>query len=274
MDTRAMTKEIEYGSVDLPEITKNFPNLKTGSGLYTIYEAYQEAQYPSDKWYPYLDFYHEYLSKYLLRSDPLTLIEVGVQEGGSLDMWAKYLPHTRIIGIDIDPVCVRPYDSRRIEVVIGDQGKEEFWNGFLPQFVPIEGHPRGIDIFIDDGGHFCDDQILTLHKVWPFICDGGTYIVEDTHTSYMPYNGGGLGRKGSFVEFAKKLIDVLHYNWSVSKTTELIADSKRFKDLTGIHFHDSFVVMEKSQRYHNMTRISNRDEKGNPCLREVPTSKS
>ena len=114
-------------------------------------------------------------------------------------MWSKYLPSdTRITGIDIDPDCANlKYDTDRISVIIGDQSAEGFWNETLPSLGKI-------DIFIDDGGHFMDQQILTFEKVFPLMPLNSVYICEDTHTSYMPYNGGGFRTKGSFIEYAKQ----------------------------------------------------------------------
>lgn len=194
--------------------------------------------HPSDKWESYFDVYERHLTE--LRKAPVNLIEVGVQKGGSLDMWAHYFPNAKTItGIDIDPECANlKYDDPRIKVIIGDQGKSEFWNQFLSDH-------GAIDIFIDDGGHFMDQQIITFEKIFPRLSVGGVFICEDCHTSYMNYNGGGLERKGSFIEYAKSYIDVIHWDWKEQYNTELERKWKIGKDLTSVHFYDSMVVFEK-----------------------------
>jgi cephalosporin hydroxylase len=194
--------------------------------------------HPSDKWESYFGVYERHLKDF--RDKEFNLIEVGVQKGGSLDMWANYFPKANIItGIDIDTECSNlKYDDPRINVVIGDQGDPAFWDKFLETNTKI-------DVFIDDGGHFMGQQILTFEKIFPILSIGGVFICEDCHTSYMNYNGGGLERKGSFIEYAKSYIDVIHWEWKEQYTTSLEAKYKIGKDLTSIHFYDSMVVFEK-----------------------------
>lgn len=194
--------------------------------------------HPSDKWDPYFNVYQRHLENF--RYQEVNLIEVGVQKGGSLDMWATFFPNAKsIIGIDIDPECANlKYNDPRIKVVIGDQGDETFWNSFLET-------NNKIDIFIDDGGHFMNQQILTFEKVFPVLSLGGVFICEDCHTSYMSYNGGGLERKGSFIEYAKSYVDVIHWDWKEQYNTELERRWKIGRDLTSVHFYDSMVVFEK-----------------------------
>ncbi len=194
----------------------------------------------SDKWDNYFDVYHRHLYSIQFQSRPHTLVEVGVQSGGSLEMWSKYLgPFHKVIGIDVDTECTKlKYDQPNIEVVIGDQGDPKFWDDFLAK------HPK-IDVFIDDGGHFMDQQILTFEKVFPTMPIGGIYICEDCHTSYMPYNGGGLRTKGSFIEYAKTYVDIIHQDWWSELDTELERKKVIGKDLTSVHFYDSIIVFEK-----------------------------
>jgi hypothetical protein len=61
----------------------------------------------------------------------------------------------------------------------------------------------------------------------------------------MPYNGGGLGLKGTFIEYAKSLVDVIHYDWKESTNSTLEFRYLVAEGLTSIHFYDSIVVFEK-----------------------------
>jgi hypothetical protein len=196
------------------------------------------TEHSSDKWEPYFDVYERYLGQF--SGLDMNLVEVGTQKGGSLDMWSQYFGEgSSIVGIDVDPECANlKYDRPNIKVVIGDQGKPEFWDEFLKEHTKI-------DIFIDDGGHFMDQQILTFEKVFPVLSPGGIFICEDCHTSYMSYNGGGLERKNTFINYAKSYVDVLHYNWKEGTTSDLEIRRKIGKDLSSIHFYDSMVVFEK-----------------------------
>ncbi len=215
---------------------------------HTLRNYFDNVEHSSDKWEPYFEVYERHLRRFLLRKN-IHIVEVGVQKGGSLDMWSKHLPSdTRITGIDIDPECANlKYDTDRISVIIGDQSSESFWNETLPGLGKI-------DIFIDDGGHFMDQQILTFEKVFPLMPINSVYICEDTHTSYMPYNGGGFRTKGSFIEYAKQYVDVIHASWIDELDTEFERKKKIGLDLTSVHFYDSMVVFEKFGK-RNMTRV-------------------
>lgn len=201
-------------------------------------DIFDDLPKSSDKWEPYFDIYENHLQWKVL--DPIVFVEVGVQKGGSLDMWGQYFKEgSRIYGIDVDPACAElKYDHPGTNVIIGDQGDPKFWDDFLVS-VPE------IDVFVDDGGHYMQQQIITFEKVFPKIRTGGVYICEDCHTSYMSGNGGGLGRRGTFIEYAKGYVDVLHYNWKEEMTSDLEKKYKIGKDLSGLFFYDSVVIFEK-----------------------------
>jgi len=109
-----------------------------------------------------------------LRDRPLRVLEIGVQYGGSVEMWANYFPNAHIMGIDVDPLCAM-HARKRISIKIGDQADPSF----LSQFT-------GYDIIIDDGGHTMNQQQTSFDVLFPLLNPGGLYVVEDLHTSYWP----------------------------------------------------------------------------------------
>ena len=69
------------------------------------------------KWMHYFDIYTKHFEKY--RNRPITMMEIGVHGGGSLQMWHDYFhPESRIVGIDINPNCAQ-HAGDRIDVHIG-----------------------------------------------------------------------------------------------------------------------------------------------------------
>jgi hypothetical protein len=143
----------------------------------------------SDKWESYLKIYDSLFLKY--KDKPISLVEIGVQNGGSLETWAEYFINAqRIIGVDIDPRCGKlKFMDPRIEVHVQD-GK-----------IPIPGK---YDIVIDDGSHGSNDIIEQFQAWFPLIKEGGTYIVEDLHAMWMgSYFGSGAERF-----FGNLIIDV------------------------------------------------------------------
>lgn len=88
-----------------------------------------------------------------------------------------------------------------VEILIGDQADPSFWAQVKEQ-APV------VDIFIDDGGHTMEQQLVTFREMWPHIRDGGVFACEDTHTSYYGGTyGGGVRKPGTFIERAKLLVD-------------------------------------------------------------------
>lgn len=211
-------------------------------------ECFDNAKHSSDKWEPYFEVYERHLTRY--RGTEFNFVEVGVQKGGSLDMWHSFFGEgANITGIDVDPECANlVYDTPKIRVEIGDQGDAAFWDKFISENVAI-------NVFVDDGGHYMDQQILTFEKVFPTMPLGSIYICEDCHTSYMSHNGGGLNRPGTFIEYAKQYVDVLHWEWKEQYTTKLEKLHKMSIGLTGVFFYDSMVVFEKFGK-RNMQRVS------------------
>jgi len=185
------------------------------------------------KWHHYFDIYHNHFHRF--RGRPVTLLEIGVFQGGSLQMWKQYFgPEARICGVDINPDC-KQFEEDQIQIFIGDQTDREF----ISELKNTLGH---IDIVIDDGGHTMIQQLTTFRELFPFVGETGIYLVEDLHTSYWEEFGGGYKANGSFVEYAKGFIDSMNA-WH-SRDPRLVPDSMT-RTATGIHFYDSILVIEK-----------------------------
>lgn len=202
-----------------------------------IREIFYSLNKISDKWDPYFDVYERYLSKYIDKQPKV--LEIGVQNGGSIDMWLQYFGEgTQIVGIDIDPQCKQLSYPDCVEIVIGDQANFDFWNDFL------QTH-RDFDIIIDDGGHTMIQQVTSLYTLFPQLNLGGTYICEDTHTSYFGDWGGKVNNNNSFQGISKQLTDYLNKEhigpgFISKKLTNIFKD-----ELNSIHFYNSMVIFEK-----------------------------
>lgn len=161
-------------------------------------------------------------------------MEVGVQNGGSAQMWKHYFgKNAKIIGVDIEPAC-KQLEEEQITIEIGSQDDVNFWRTFK------EKYPR-VDILLDDGGHSMDQQITTFREMFPHIRDGGLYMCEDCSTSYWEAYGGGLKNPASFIEFTKNIIDELNAFY----TQGALPISYNTINVGGIHFYNSVVVAEK-----------------------------
>lgn len=185
------------------------------------------------KWTHYFPIYERFFSQF--RNKPIIFMEIGVMGGGSLDLWCRYFgPQAQIIGIDINPYCEQFNAPPNVHVRIGDQSDPDFLQKIYDEF----GAP---DIVLDDGSHMMDHVSKTFEFFYPKITTHGVYMVEDMHTAYWEEYGGGVGRPGSFIEYAKTLIDKLNADHSRG-----ILESDAFTRHTqGISFFDSMVVFER-----------------------------
>ena len=159
------------------------------------YDLFIQSEKYSTKWEKYFDVYDSVFEKY--RDKKITFVEVGVFNGGSLEIWKKYFhPESRIIGIDLNPEC-KKFEKNGIEIFIGDQSSKNFWDDFYKKVGKI-------DILLDDGGHTNIQQTITSVKSIPNINDNGVLLIEDTHSSYM--NEFGNPSRYSFINFTNSFI--------------------------------------------------------------------
>ena len=66
-----------------------------------IYKSFQDSKYYSNKYKKYFDIYNQLFKKFTGKK--ITIVEIGILNGGSLFMWRKYFgKKARIIGIDLN----------------------------------------------------------------------------------------------------------------------------------------------------------------------------
>lgn len=193
------------------------------------YASYRSSPYLSLKWSSYFPVYDVLFSRY--RGTKCTFVEIGVLNGGSLFMWRDYFgPGARIIGIDLNPEAERWRDEG-FEIFIGNQADPSFWRTFFDQVGEV-------DVVLDDGGHTNEQQIVTTMQCVPHIRDCGLMVVEDTHTSY--FRSFGNPSAYSFVNFAKRLIDVLN-----SRSPGIEVANSHFKDsIFSVQCFESIICFE------------------------------
>ena len=184
------------------------------------------------KWVHYLPIYEKYFSPY--QGKPIRMLEIGVNKGGSLNLWRKYFgPEATIFGIDVNPECAEVAIAPN-QVRIGSQADP----AFLEQVVDEMGVP---DIILDDGSHIGRHQRASFQTLFPLLAEGGLYVIEDTHTAYWPtiYEGG-YRRAGTAIEFVKGIIDDMH-QWYHGKPKNVVNAG----DVGSVHIFDSIVIIEK-----------------------------
>jgi hypothetical protein len=164
----------------------------------------------------YFEIYESVFEKF--KKSDLVLVEVGVLDGGSLQMWQNFFgPTARIVGLEKNPEAAK-IRSLGFEILIADQESTDDLKMALDQIGPI-------DIFIDDGGHTAKGQIISSLVAAKYVKDGGVIIVEDTHSSFA--SDFGMPHKYSFANWVHQVANLMDQAYLIEKG---INSQKLFKN--------------------------------------------
>jgi 23S rRNA U2552 (ribose-2'-O)-methylase RlmE/FtsJ len=201
----------------------------------------KKKKLPVHKWHHYFEIYDNHFSRFLNKNP--NILEIGVEKGGSLEMWNYYFDgKCNIYGIDIDETCLEVPNQlgvSNIQIDIGDQEDRNFWKQYL------KDKPK-FDIVIEDGGHTMKQQIVTFEELYDHVDESGIYLCEDLHTSYWDLHySGGYKKPDTFVEYSKNFIDGIN-SQHITDQTEGLDKFKKIRETTkSIHYYDSVIVLEK-----------------------------
>ena len=195
----------------------------------------------SDKWENYIDVYTQFFEVFLKQNSPISLLEIGVQNGGSLEIWKKYFPAgSTFVGLDVNPECAKLDFESGINVFCCDASNKKQLNKKLKD--------DQFDIIIDDGSHKSEDIIAAFKNCFLRMKPGGLFIIEDLHCSYDAAYQGGFRAEGAAQEFLKNLTDALNYQYIPANEIATLKDGKTFhlysQRIESIHFYDSIVVIK------------------------------
>jgi hypothetical protein len=112
-------------------------------------------------------FYETEFKKY--KNKKISLLEIGINGGGSLYLWGKYFEDGNILGIDIvDKIQNQWKGLSNVKYLIDD--------AYDPN---ISESLQKFDIIIDDGPHSLESQILCIKQYLNKLNTGGILIIED-----------------------------------------------------------------------------------------------
>jgi hypothetical protein len=210
----------------------------------------------SDKWTIYVSEYERHFQEY--RDRPVRLLEIGIQNGGSLEIWGKYFTRAKkLVGCDIDLRCkALRFENKKIAVLVGDANTDKIEKLILAK-------SSGFDLIVDDGSHKSSDIIRSFVRYFKHLSDGGLYVAEDLHCSYWHDFEGGIFRPLSSMAFFKSLADVInHQHWGVStartklltafnREYEISLDEETLCHIHSIEFVNSMCVVRKEAPIQN-----------------------
>jgi hypothetical protein len=198
-------------------------------------------RFGTDKWgivHWYTPHYERHFGP--LADEPVRVLEIGVggfddpdAGGASLRMWQQYFRRGIVYGLDL-------YEKRipvpRIRTIQGNQASSKFMRSMGEEYGPF-------DVVIDDGSHLNKDIITSFTSLFPYMSDGGIYVVEDLETSYWPGWGGNtpeLAGRTTSVGFLKSLVDgINHGEFSHD------APSSLDENIVALHFYHNIAFVVK-----------------------------
>ena len=232
--------------------------MQEGNPLSNLYSNHT-GKY-SDKWSSYIDVYWNLFAP--IRNNEIDFLEIGIQNGGSLEIWAQFFPNAKnLIGFDINPKCKDlHFQDARIKIFVDDAASVNA--GSL-----VKQNSTNLGVIIDDGSHISKDIIRSFLIFFPQLKPGGIYVIEDLHASYWADWQGGISHPESSIQFLKLLADIVNFDhWGIdSSRTELfelipatsgLLDEKTFSEVESVQFLDSVCVIRK--KTHNNIGLGRR----------------
>ena len=105
------------------------------------------------------------------RNDPISILEIGVLDGGSIRTWRRYFSHSLITAIDVSDKVTFDGDPV-IAFIHGDAYSKEVISKLIGPF----------DLMIDDADHRVENQTIFLQRYSPLLTPEGILVIEDVIT--------------------------------------------------------------------------------------------
>jgi cephalosporin hydroxylase len=192
----------------------------------------------SQKWTHYFEFYDELILE--LRNkfgSSIKILEIGVQNGGSLEIWRKLFgPDAEIHGVDIDPNCSK--FNNEFKIHIGSSADRKFLS-------KVRVEASYFDLIIDDASHDSRHQRIALEELFRMLSPRGIYVIEDVENSYRFSKKGGYLRPRSIIEVSKRIVDLINKDFFGSPVLRSAKiDSKTVNSIT---FLKGLIVLRKGE---------------------------
>lgn len=163
--------------IALKKITQiyNFKNMKTLTEIYEKYKPINNIGSDKGSRHNYIDTYE----KLFLKREKINLLEIGVNTGHSLQLWADFFKDSNIVGIDITASNYKFNDNKNVNFIVSDATKPDIVNK-IPNLK--------YDYIIDDGSHIVQDQVNSFKNLFGCLNKDGIYIIEDIPNIERDFN--------------------------------------------------------------------------------------
>lgn len=178
------------------------------------------------------------------------ILEIGVQNGNSIKLWLELFPNAYIYGMDINE-C---YSGDRYSVIKGDQSsKTDLKN--VNDIIKTSN----VMFINDDGSHIPEHQLLTFNTLFPSLCEGGIYIIEDIEVSYWtkfslygyPTNYG-YKHPNSIIEIFKEVVDSVNSEFAGKRPNRV----EHIDMIGSITFSKNCIIIKKQKQEERPYRFS------------------
>ena len=119
----------------------------------------------------YSEIFEEYYDK------EITLLEIGIQYGGSAVLWNDLFPKSNLVLIDnvniVHPLIWDYLDKDRYQFLV-----EDAFNVSTIEKLQTT-YPSGFDIIVEDGPHTLESQIFAIKHYSKLLKENGILIIED-----------------------------------------------------------------------------------------------
>ena len=202
-----------------------------------------------NRWLEYADHYERHLPR-RGTGRGVRLLEIGVQSGGSVQMWHDWFGAGALhyVGVDVDARCLRfARPEQQLHIAIGSQLNASFLLSLCRAHGPF-------DVVIDDAAHMAAHIRRSLQVLFPddrcMAASSSLYVVEDLHTMMMP----------NYVELGPSEFDVLSSEafrstmsyWSPGATRRHPIFGRR---VAGVHLYDSIAFIVRGAEQAPLTHV-------------------
>lgn len=177
------------------------------------------------------------------------MLEIGIQNGYSLNMWLELFPNAHIYGMDIGV----EESGTRFKIIKGDQSKIE-------DLEKVVSFIKNSNIFFinDDGSHIPEHQLLTFNTLFPLLEEGGIYIIEDIETSYWTKGSiygyptrYGYKHANSIIEVFKDVVDGVNSEFAGEREYKV----KHTNLIGSITFSQNSIIITKKTKERRQYRF-------------------
>jgi len=211
-------------------------------------------KYKTDKitHHGYERFYDFFLAP--LKNKKITLFEIGIDAGRSLNMWNNMFKNGKIYGMDINHEYIHP----KGKIFKGDQSS-------ITDLDKIINEIKQVNVIVDDGSHHPDHQLLSFNYLFKNLLSmDGIYIIEDIETNYWTKGNlygnkinTGYNHPNNIVKIFRDISDIVNREFLLPKNiTNIkkynIVDYNNLKLISCITFGANCIIIKKmSQSEYN-----------------------